>query len=62
MPDQELATLKTPEVAEMFAVDQKTVTRWVKKGKLRGVKTPGGRDYRYFESEVNEKLAENGYR
>lgn len=32
------------EVAERFRVSAKTVGRWVQQGKLRAVKTPGGRN------------------
>jgi excisionase family DNA binding protein len=44
--------LLTPaEVATMFRVDPKTVTRWAKAGKLTSIKTLGGHR-RYRESEV----------
>jgi excisionase family DNA binding protein len=49
-PDAE--PLLTPaEVATMFRVDPKTVTRWAKAGKLSCIRTDGGHR-RYFESEV----------
>lgn len=43
--------LLTPgEVAQMFRVDPKTVTRWAKAGKLTSVRTLGGhRRYRAAE-------------
>jgi hypothetical protein len=48
--------LLTPaEVAAMFRVDPKTVTRWAKAGKLASIKTLGGHR-RYKESEVKELL------
>jgi excisionase family DNA binding protein len=48
--------LLTPsEVASMFRVDPKTVTRWAKAGKLSCVKTLGGHR-RYLASEVNALL------
>lgn len=44
--------LLTPaEVAAMFRVDPKTVTRWAKDGRLTAVRTLGGHR-RYLESEV----------
>lgn len=44
--------LLTPaEVAAMFRVDPKTVTRWAKDGRLTVVRTLGGHR-RYLESEV----------
>lgn len=48
--------LLTPsEVAALFRVDPKTVTRWAKSGKLSCVKTLGGHR-RYLASEVNALL------
>ncbi|HSK26008.1 MAG TPA: developmental transcriptional regulator BldC [Jiangellales bacterium] len=54
-PDAE--PLLTPaEVAAMFRVDPKTVTRWAKAGKLSSIRTLGGHR-RYRESEVRALLA-----
>ena len=48
--------LLTPaEVASLFRVDPKTVTRWAKAGKLTSIKTLGGHR-RYKESEVKALL------
>jgi excisionase family DNA binding protein len=48
--------LLTPaEVASLFRVDPKTVTRWAKAGKLTSIKTLGGHR-RYKESEVKDLL------
>lgn len=48
--------LLTPaEVATMFRVDPKTVTRWAKSGKLTSIRTLGGHR-RYRESEVMSLL------
>jgi len=48
--------LLTPsEVATLFRVDPKTVTRWAKAGKLTSIKTLGGHR-RYRESEVRALL------
>lgn len=48
--------LLTPgEVADLFRVSPKTVTRWAQKGHLAYTKTPGGHR-RYFEDEVQAKL------
>jgi excisionase family DNA binding protein len=53
-PSQE--RLLTPaEVATLFRVDPKTVTRWAKAGKLTSIRTLGGHR-RYKESEVKELL------
>ena len=54
-PDAE--PLLTPsEVATLFRVDPKTVTRWAKAGKLSSIRTLGGHR-RYRESEVRALLA-----
>jgi excisionase family DNA binding protein len=48
--------LLTPaEVAALFRVDPKTVTRWAKAGKLTSIRTLGGHR-RYKESEVKALL------
>ena len=48
--------LLTPsEVATLFRVDPKTVTRWARAGKLSSIRTLGGHR-RYKESEVRELL------
>ena len=55
-PDAE--PLLTPsEVAAMFRVDPKTVTRWAKAGKLTSIRTLGGHR-RYREAEVRELLGQ----
>ena len=52
--EQEL--LLTPaEVATLFRVEPKTVTRWAKSGKLTSIRTLGGHR-RYKESEVKALL------
>jgi excisionase family DNA binding protein len=49
--------LLTPaEVAKLFRVDPKTVTRWAKSGKLTAIRTLGGHR-RYRRSEVQSLLA-----
>ena len=56
LPDAEV--LLTPkEVAALFHVNPKTVTRWAKAGKLTAIRTLGGHR-RYRESEVLERLRE----
>ena len=55
-PVRETESLLTPsEVAAMFRVDPKTVTRWAKAGKLSSIRTLGGHR-RYRESEVRDLL------
>lgn len=54
--------LMTPgEVAALFRVDPKTVTRWAKAGKLTSIRTLGGHR-RYRSSEVRSLLEKNGAR
>lgn len=48
--------LLTPkEVAALFRVDAKTVTRWAQARKISSIRTPGGHR-RYRESEVRALL------
>ena len=48
--------LLTPaEVAAMFRVDPKTVTRWAVAGRIGSVRTPGGH-HRFRESELRHIL------
>jgi excisionase family DNA binding protein len=50
--------LLTPaEVAEMFRVNPKTVTRWARTGRLQAIKTIGGHR-RYRLSEVRKAVEE----
>ena len=52
--DQELL-LSPSEVAKLFRVDPKTVTRWAKSGRLTSIRTLGGHR-RYKDSEVRALL------
>jgi excisionase family DNA binding protein len=52
----EAEELLTPsEVAKLFRVDPKTVTRWAKAGKLSSIRTLGGHR-RYRAEEVHRLL------
>lgn len=56
----ELVELLTPaEVARMFRVDPKTVTRWARAGRLPCIKTLGGHR-RFRRSDVERALVESG--
>lgn len=56
MRPNEVEPLLTPaEVAAMFRVDPKTVTRWANAGKLTSIRTLG-KHRRYRESEVRALL------
>lgn len=54
-PGQGGKLLTPSEVAELFRVDPKTVTRWAKTGKLSSIRTLGGHR-RYWEAEVRRLL------
>jgi excisionase family DNA binding protein len=52
--------LLTPgEVAALFRVDPKTVTRWAAAGRIGSIRTPGGHR-RFRESEVRALLEGEG--
>ena len=53
------ALLTPAEVAQLFRVSPKTVTRWANSGKLTVVRTLGGHR-RYRESEVRNLLGQQG--
>ena len=54
----EAEKLLTPaEVASLFRVDPKTVTRWAKAGKLNSIRPLGGHR-RYREAEVRALLSD----
>jgi len=51
-PDSAVERLLTPaEVATIFRVDPKTVSRWARAGRLHALRTLGGHR-RYPESEI----------
>jgi excisionase family DNA binding protein len=52
VPFQADELLTPAEVASIFRVDPKTVTRWAKAGKLSSVRTLGGHR-RYLGAEVD---------
>ena len=54
-PVEQEVLLTPAEVAKMFRVDPKTVTRWAKAGKLTAIRTLGGHR-RYRRSEVQALL------
>lgn len=58
MSDRQRDLLTTGEVAVIFRVDPKTVSRWVKNRKLAAIRTPGGR-FRFERAEV-DRFAQPG--
>ncbi len=55
LPGEPEHLLTPAEVAALFRVDPKTVTRWAKAGKLTSIRTLGGHR-RYRSSEVHALL------
>jgi excisionase family DNA binding protein len=55
LPGEQEVLLTPAEVASLFRVDPKTVTRWAKAGKLTSIRTLGGHR-RYKDSEVKALL------
>jgi len=55
VPGHPGALLTPAEVAVLFRVDPKTVTRWANAGKLSAVRTLGGHR-RFYEGEVRSLL------
>ena len=53
--EQEDPLLTPAEVAKLFRVDPKTVTRWAQAGKLSSIRTLGGHR-RYSSAEVHRLL------
>jgi len=52
----EFRNLLTPgEVAQLFRVDPKTVSRWARKGQVPAYQTPGGH-HRFDEGEIMAAL------
>jgi excisionase family DNA binding protein len=43
--------LRPSDVARLFRVDTKTITRWADTGKLTSFRTPGG-ERRYYRDEI----------
>jgi excisionase family DNA binding protein len=54
-PPQRDRLLTPGEVASLFRVDPKTVTRWASAGRIASIRTPGGHR-RFRESEVRALL------
>ena len=52
--------LLTPgEVAELFKVNPKTVTRWARAGKITAIRTLGG--HRRFDAEEIRSILDNAH-
>ena len=51
--------LTGPEVAALFRVDPKTVSRWAREERLKSVRTPGGH-LRFNAAEVRARVEQTG--
>ena len=51
----EVDLLRPTEVAAIFRVDAKTVTRWANAGRLRSIRTAGGHR-RFYRTDVEALL------
>ena len=51
VPTDQKAILTTRETAELLGVTQQTIKNYIYAGKLKSVKTPGGR-YRIYRSDI----------
>jgi excisionase family DNA binding protein len=49
--------LTTSEVADLFRVNEATVGRWVREGKVTAVPLPGGKGYRYRRADIEALLS-----
>ena len=56
-PQNDDALLTPSEVAAMFRVNPKTVTRWARAGKISAIRTLGGHR-RFRKSEIEHYLAQ----
>jgi excisionase family DNA binding protein len=58
-PNRRSRLLTSPEVASIFHVDQRTVVRWARQGKIPGFRTLGGSDFghwRFREEDIRALL------
>jgi excisionase family DNA binding protein len=48
--------LTVGQVADQLGTSSRTVQRWIKDGRLRAVRLPGGRSYRVYQQDVDDAL------
>ncbi|ORX21630.1 excisionase [Mycobacterium heckeshornense] len=49
-------TLTVAQVAAQLNTSSRTVQRWIKAGKLRAIRLPGGRSYRIYQRDIDAAL------
>lgn len=57
-PAASTVLMTTKEVAALFRVDPHTVRKWVREGKLKARRNPGGQEYRFRAADVYALLAD----
>ena len=48
--------LTVNQVARQLHTSPRTVQRWIKEGRLRAIRLPGGRSYRIYQRDVDAAL------
>jgi excisionase family DNA binding protein len=48
--------LTVSQVADQLHTTPRTVQRWIKEGRLRAIRLPGGRSYRVYQCDVDAAL------
>lgn len=54
--NQSNSYLTVAEVADHYRTTARTVQRWIREGKLRAVRLPGGRSYRIAKSDLTAAI------
>lgn len=54
--DEREELITSRELAAVFGCHQSTVSQWVKRGRIRAIRTPGG-NYRFLLSQVLADLS-----
>ncbi|ABK66949.1 MULTISPECIES: excisionase family DNA-binding protein [Mycobacterium] len=48
--------LTVAQVADQLSTSVRSVQRWIKEGRVRAVRLPGGRGYRIYQRDLDEAL------
>lgn len=48
--------LTVAQVADQLGTSSRTVQRWIKDGRLRAIRLPGGRSYRIYQRDIEAAL------
>lgn len=54
--DRDGQYLTVGEVAEQYRTTARTVQRWIREGRLRAVRLPGGRSYRINKADLDAAI------